>query len=180
MKPSKLLLSWVAVLLAIAIVLGTLQALQIELPASLLSINWGLLLALLALATLDAVRLKRLPTVQIKRQMPGSLALGRWGEVQLKVEHDFAEPLNIQIFDHVPDGLSFEKLPLNVALQPGQHSLRCGDGAASAVLRRNKLIAFASLVLMQLRKAVNPPLWGRHLWLPCTSLSRSVPTAQCG
>ncbi|MEG2389436.1 MAG: DUF58 domain-containing protein, partial [Pseudomonas sp.] len=122
MKPSKLLLSWVAVLLAIAIVLGTLQALQIELPASLLSINWGLLLALLALATLDAVRLKRLPTVRIKRQMPGSLALGRWGEVQLKVEHDFAEPLNIQIFDHVPDGLSFENLPLNVALQPGQHS----------------------------------------------------------
>ena len=127
MKPSKLLLSWVAVLLAIGIVLGTLQALQIELPASLLSINWGLLLALLALATLDAVRLKRLPTVRIKRQMPGSLALGRWGEVQLKAEHDFSEPLNIQIFDHVPDGLSFENLPLNVALQPGRDIGRAGS-----------------------------------------------------
>ncbi|BBP72538.1 membrane protein [Pseudomonas sp. Seg1] len=123
MKPSRLLLIWLIILLGIGLVLGTLQALAIDVPESLLSINWGLLLALLALATLDALRLKRLPTVRIKRQMPGSLALGRWGEVQLTVEHDFSAPLNLQIFDHVPDGLSFENLPLNVELQPGQISL---------------------------------------------------------
>ncbi|MBK5527935.1 DUF58 domain-containing protein [Pseudomonas sp. TH06] len=122
MKPSRLLLIWLIVLLGIGLVLGTLQALEIDFPASLLSINWGLLLALLALATLDALRLKRLPAVRIKRQMPGSLALGRWGEVQLTVEHDFSAPLNLQIFDHVPDGLSFENLPLNAELQPGQTS----------------------------------------------------------
>ncbi|MFJ2321026.1 DUF58 domain-containing protein [Pseudomonas sp. NPDC087817] len=123
MKPSRLLLIWLIILLGIGLVLGTLQALAIDVPESLLSINWGLLLALLALATLDALRLKRLPTVRIKRQMPGSLALGRWGEVQLTVEHDFSAPLNLQIFDHVPEGLSFENLPLNVELQPGQISL---------------------------------------------------------
>jgi uncharacterized protein (DUF58 family) len=122
MKPSRLLLIWIAVLLAIGIVLGTLRALDIEVPSSLLSINWGLLLALLALAILDAVRVKRLPTPRVQRQMPGSLALGRWSEVRLEVEHDFAQPLNIQIFDHVPNGLSFENLPLSVELQPGQHS----------------------------------------------------------
>ena len=122
MKPSRLLLIWLIVLLGVGLGLGTLQALEIDFPASLLSINWGLLLALLALATLDALRLKRLPAVRIKRQMPGSLALGRWGEVQLTVEHDFSAPLNLQIFDHVPDGLSFENLPLNVELQPGQFS----------------------------------------------------------
>jgi uncharacterized protein (DUF58 family) len=122
MKPSRLLLIWLAVLLAIGIVLGALRALDIEVPSSLLSINWGLLLALLALAILDAIRLKRLPTPRVQRQMPGSLALGRWGEVRLEIEHDFAQPLNIQIFDHVPDDLSFENLPLSVELQPGQHS----------------------------------------------------------
>lgn len=122
MKPSRLLLVWLAVLLAIGIVLGALRALDIEVPSSLHAINWGLLLALLALAILDAVRLKRLPSPRLHRQMPGSLALGRWGEVRLEVEHDFAQPLNIQIFDHVPHGLSFENLPLSVELQPGQHS----------------------------------------------------------
>jgi uncharacterized protein (DUF58 family) len=77
---------------------------------------------LLALALLDAVRLKRLPSPRLKRHMPGSLALGRWGEVRLEVEHDFAEPLKLQIFDHVPYGLSFEHLPLTVELEPGLRS----------------------------------------------------------
>ncbi|CAI8965887.1 conserved hypothetical protein [Pseudomonas sp. IT-P12] len=122
MKPSRLLLAWVALLLAIAIVLGTLRALDIAVPATLLSIHWGLLLALLVLAMLDAVRVKRLPSPRIKRQLPGSLALGRWSDVRIDVEHDFAQALSIQLFDHVPDGLSFEHLPLTVELLPGQHS----------------------------------------------------------
>jgi uncharacterized protein (DUF58 family) len=121
-KPSRLLLIWLAILLAIGIVLGALRALDIAVPSSLLSINWGLLLALLALAILDAIRLKRLPSPRVQRQMPGSLALGRWGEVRLAIEHDFAQPLTVQIFDHVPEGLSFENLPLSVELRPGQHS----------------------------------------------------------
>jgi uncharacterized protein (DUF58 family) len=96
--------------------------LEFAVPSSLLSINWGLLLALLALAVLDGVRLKRLPSPRLQRQMPGSLALGRWGEVRLEIKHDFEQPLTVQIFDHVPEGLSFENLPLSVELQPGQHS----------------------------------------------------------
>ncbi len=122
MKPSRLLLIWLALLLGVSIVLGAFQALGRELPSSLISINWGLLLALLALAVIDAVRLRRLPSPRIKRQMPGSLALGRWGEVKLVVAHEFAEPLNINFFDHVPDGLAFEYLPTVVELQPGHVS----------------------------------------------------------
>ena len=122
MKPSRLLLIWLALLLLVSIVLGAFQALGTELPSSLISINWGLLLALLALAVIDAVRLRRLPSPRIKRKMPGSLALGRWGEVKLEVAHEFAEPLNINLFDHVPDGLAFEYLPTVVELQPGHVS----------------------------------------------------------
>ena len=122
MKPSRLLLIWLALLVVVSIVLGALQALQIDLPSSLISINWGLLLALLALAVIDAVRLRRLPSPRIKRQMPGSLALGRWAEVKLEVAHEFAEPLAIGLFDHVPDGLAFELLPMLVELQPGHFS----------------------------------------------------------
>ncbi|RON51199.1 hypothetical protein BK666_04765 [Pseudomonas frederiksbergensis] len=122
MKPSRLLLIWLSVLLGLNIVLGALRALEIPTPQNLPSISWGLLLALLALAILDAIRLKRLPSPRLKRQMPGSLALGRWGEVQLAIEHDFAQPLNVQMFDHAPEGLVFEHLPQSVELQPGQHS----------------------------------------------------------
>jgi len=121
-KPSRLLLGWLALLLAIAIVLGALRALEVGVPGTLLSINWGLLLALLALALIDAWRVRRLPSPHIKRQLPGSLALGRWSEVRLEVEHDFTQPLTVELFDHVPGGLSFENLPLSVELQPGQHT----------------------------------------------------------
>ncbi|WP_053145781.1 DUF58 domain-containing protein [Pseudomonas sp. P97.38] len=122
MKPSRLLLTWLAVLLAVSILLGALRALGVALPTTLLSIDWGLMLALLALALIDAVRLKRLPSPRVQRQMPGSLALGRWGEVRLDIAHDFAQPLQIQLFDHVPSGLDFDNLPLSVELQPGQRS----------------------------------------------------------
>ncbi|SDV13694.1 Uncharacterized conserved protein, DUF58 family, contains vWF domain [Pseudomonas vancouverensis] len=116
------MLIWLLVLLACGIALGAARALEYEVSPSLSAISWGLLLALLILALLDAVRLKRLPTPRVKRQMPGSLALGRWSEVQLSVEHDFSQPLAAQLFDHVPPGLSIEHLPLSVELQPGQLS----------------------------------------------------------
>ncbi|WP_322614681.1 DUF58 domain-containing protein [Pseudomonas sp. BIC9C] len=122
MKPSRLLLLWLALLLGIGIVLGTLQALGLALPSYLSRINWGLLLALLALALIDAIRLKRLPSPRLQRQIPGSLGLGRWGEVQLELEHDYQLPLTLQLFDHVPDGLVFDNLPLSVPLQPGQRT----------------------------------------------------------
>ncbi|MFJ2282329.1 DUF58 domain-containing protein [Pseudomonas sp. NPDC087803] len=122
MKPSRLLLIWLAVLCAIGMLTGALQALDIDVPATLLSINWGLLLALLALAIIDALRLKNLPSPRLQRQMPGSLALGRWSEVRLRFSHDFTEPVAVEIFDHVPQGLSFDNLPLAVELQPGQFS----------------------------------------------------------
>jgi uncharacterized protein (DUF58 family) len=121
-KPSRLLLIWLSVLLGLNIILGALRALEINIPDNLPSISWALLLALLTLALLDIVRLKRLPSPRLTRQMPGSLALGRWGEVQLVVEHDFAQPLDVQIFDHAPEGLLFEHLPQSLELQPGQHS----------------------------------------------------------
>ncbi|SDT37399.1 DUF58 domain-containing protein [Pseudomonas prosekii] len=123
MKPSRLLLIWLSVLLGFGMVLGTLRALEFALPDNLSAISWALLLALLVLSGIDAIRLKRLPAPRLKRQMPGSLALGRWSEVQLEVEHDFADALRVKIFDHVPDGLSFEHLPLTLELQPGQRSL---------------------------------------------------------
>ncbi|WP_288097835.1 DUF58 domain-containing protein [Pseudomonas sp.] len=123
MKPTRLLLLWLALLLAVGIVLGTVRALGIDVAPNLLRINWALLLALLVLAALDSVLIKRLPSPRVTRRLSGSLALGRWSEANLEVEHDFSQSLNVQLFDHVPDGLNFENLPLTVELQPGQRSL---------------------------------------------------------
>ncbi|MEO8491401.1 DUF58 domain-containing protein [Pseudomonas sp.] len=122
MKPTRLLLSWLGVLLGLNILLGAATALQLKVPGILHSVAWGLLLALLLLALLDTLRLRRLPSVQVQRQMPGSLALGRWGEVRLTLTHIYKQPIRVQVFDHVPDGLSLDNLPQVIELRPGEHS----------------------------------------------------------
>ncbi|MFL1490829.1 DUF58 domain-containing protein [Pseudomonas antarctica] len=122
MKPTRLLLSWLGALLGLNILLGVAAALQLKVPGTLHSVAWGLLLALLLLVLLDAARLRRRPSVHVQRQMPGSLALGRWGDVRLTLAHTFAQPLTVQVFDHVPDGLSLENLPQTIELRPGERS----------------------------------------------------------
>ncbi|MBY8948406.1 DUF58 domain-containing protein [Pseudomonas sp. SH10-3B] len=122
MKPSRLLLIWLGVLLSLSILLGAAQALQFKVPDTLHSVMWGLLLALLLLSMLDALRLRRRPSPRLRRQMPGSLALGRWGEVRLSLEHDYPQPLTVQVFDHVPDGLTVENMPQAITLRPGVRS----------------------------------------------------------
>ena len=86
MKPTRLLLIWLGVLLGLNTLLGAATALQLNVPDTLHKVAWGLLLALFLLALLDALRLRRLPCPRVQRQMPGSLALGRWGEVRLTLE----------------------------------------------------------------------------------------------
>ncbi|MDQ0652692.1 DUF58 domain-containing protein [Pseudomonas cedrina] len=122
MKPTRLLLNWLGVLLGLSILLGTAAALQLKVPDTLHSVAWGLLLALLLLATLDALRLRRRASPRVQRQVPGSLALGRWGEVRMALEHDFLQPLTVQVFDHVPDGLTVENMPQPIDLRPGERS----------------------------------------------------------
>ncbi|WP_166364291.1 DUF58 domain-containing protein [Pseudomonas akapageensis] len=133
MKPSRLLILWIAALLALAIALGGLKALDMPLPASSDAIAWGLLLALALLALLDAVLLVRLPSPQLQRQLPGSLALGRTSEVRIDVHHPYKRPLRLSFFDHVPDGLGFEHLPQSIDLEPGQD---CQLGYRLRPLRR--------------------------------------------
>ncbi|QXI29910.1 DUF58 domain-containing protein [Pseudomonas vanderleydeniana] len=120
MKPSRLLLTWLGILFGLGVLLGTLKALDVELPDNLDSIGWGLLLALSLLALLDAARLRRLPSPRLQRQVPGSLALGRWGEIRLELQHDYPEELRLRVFDHVPEGLGFEHLPQSIVLRPGE------------------------------------------------------------
>ncbi len=122
MRPTRLLLIWLGMLLGLSILLGTLGALQVKVPDTLHAVTWGLLLALLLLAVLDAGRLRRRPSPRVRRQMPGSLALGRWGEVRVTLDHDYSQPLVVQVFDHVPDGLTVENLPQSIDLRPGEQS----------------------------------------------------------
>ena len=122
MKPSRLFLHLLGGLLTLAVLLGTLPLLGIGLPQTLQSLWWGLLLALLLVAGLDAAWLRRLPSPRLQRQLPGNLPLGRWSEVRLTLHHDYGQPLEVEVFDHLAEHMDFEFLPQRVALRPGEQT----------------------------------------------------------
>lgn len=121
MSPSRRLLVALAALALLALVIGVLAALQLELATSLQPVWWGLLLALLATALFDVYRLRRLPTPKVERSLSGSLPLGHWSPVQLTVSNRQSAPLELELFDHVPPGMTVEQLPQRVRLQSGEH-----------------------------------------------------------
>jgi len=122
MKPSRLLLGLLGGLFAAAILLGALPLLGMRLADSLMPLAWGLSLALLLIAAVDALWLRRQDSPRLERVLPGNLPLGRWSEVQLIAHHDFTQTQEIEVFDHVPEGMAFDFLPQRITLQPGQQT----------------------------------------------------------
>ncbi|AZF07103.1 DUF58 domain-containing protein [Pseudomonas sp. R5-89-07] len=168
MKPTRLLLTWLGVLLALDILLGTSAALQFTVPKALHAIAWGLLLALLLLAMLDAIRLRRRPSPHVQRTLPGSLALGRWGEVRLSLEHDYPQPVTVQVFDHVPDGLVVDNLPQHITLRPGE---RAELGYGVRPVRRGHF----SFSRCEVQVPSPLGLWSARRWIEARDATRVYP-----
>lgn len=78
------------------------------------------LLLLLLLAAIDARRLLHQPLPALRRRLPHALALGATTGVTLEIENAALRPLRLEVFDHVPTGLSFALLPQSVSIAPGQ------------------------------------------------------------
>jgi len=82
----------------------------------------ALFIAVTIIALLDWVLSRRLPPVEITRELPGNLAVDKWTEVKLRIRHQFTEPVAISIFDGVPSDANYDQLPLRIELQPNQIS----------------------------------------------------------
>ncbi len=122
LKPSTALFGWLGGLAGIALLLGILSAMAIEVPDEVGILFCALLLALLMLALADAIRLVRKPSPSLEREVSGSLALGRWAQAHLTLSHDYPDEITVQVLDHLPEGFEVEHLPQTLALRPGQQS----------------------------------------------------------
>ncbi|WPO99130.1 DUF58 domain-containing protein [Pseudomonas sp. HR96] len=168
MKPTRLLLGWVAALLALSILLGALRALEFAVPGSASAVVWGLLLATLVVSVIDALGLLRKPAVRVRRQLPGSLLLGRWAEVQLWVEHDQGWPLALSLHDHPPAGLDTRQLPVDCLLPPATAtSLSYGVRAT-----QRGTLQFARC---EVQLASRLGLWRLRRYLECADTLRVYP-----
>ncbi len=147
-------------------------ALAAAVPASLapeLYRAWaGLLGAGLGLALLDAVRLWLSPVPELRREVAGSLALGRWQRVDLRLVPRGTARLRLEVFDHHPPGFETEHMPRTLGLEPGQeaaiwyrlHPTERGEHRFSGV---------------QLRVHSPWSLWKRSVFLPLEQRVRVYP-----
>lgn len=119
LKPSAGLLRWLGVAAGFALLLDVLDTFGRPAPSLFVSLFWGALLALLGVALADAIALVRRASPRMQRHLPGSMALGRWSEVRLDLEHDYPTEVMVTVFDHPAHGLEMENLPQSVTLAPG-------------------------------------------------------------
>lgn len=168
MSPSRRLLYGLVMLFGLALPLGLLSALGRTAPAIVPAAWWGLLVCAGTVAILDAWRLRRQPSPVLQRMLPGHLALGRWQEVKLDIGATAAEPLHMEIFDHVPPGMTFQHLPQQVTLPPSQ---RCEIGYRLCPVQRGHFLFDGCEV-----RLYSPlGLWRQRRLLPLVSQTRVFP-----
>ncbi len=168
MSPSRRLVYGLLGLFALALPLGLLSAIGRTSPAIATTAWWGLLVCTGVVAILDAWRLRRQHSPMLQRTLPGHLALGRWQEVKLQLWAATADPLQVEIFDHVPAGMAFQHLPQRVTLPPGQ---RCEIGYRLCPAQRGHFL----FDKCEVRLHSPLGLWRQRRLLPLESQTRVFP-----
>lgn len=82
----------------------------------------ALFIALTVIAVLDWLLSRRLPPVDIERELPGNLAVDKWTPVKICIRHHFNQPTRIRVFDGVPGSSDYQHLPLSIKLLPNKTS----------------------------------------------------------
>ncbi|MFK3970117.1 DUF58 domain-containing protein [Pseudomonas sp. NPDC087358] len=172
LKPATRLLWWLAVLAGFAVLIGVFQSLGRGPTAKLDGLFWALLCVIGALAALDAFWLWRLPSPRLRRHLPGSLALGRWGEVRIEVEHDWLRAVPLTLFDHGPEGATncfeLEHLPQDLLLRAQRKA------QISYRLRPTSRGLFTfERIEVQMRSPLR--LWLSRRYLPAVDVARVYP-----
>lgn len=172
LRPSARLLWWLAILAGYGVLIGIFQALGWELAGRLDRLFWTLVCLTVVLVGIDAFRLWRLPSPRLRRQVPGSLPLGRWAQVRVEIEHTWRRSVAMTFFDHGPEGLDnrfqAQDLPQNLTLRPRR------TAALTWRLRPTSRGLFTfKKVEVQLRSAMG--LWFSRRYLPMPDSTRVYP-----
>ena len=122
LRPSKRLLYGVLGFFAAGAALTLLSYLAPSAHAMLQQPAMAALGAFGVVALADAWLSRQGPAIEVRRQIPASMALDRWTPVRLTVRHDMRRPQTITLYDHVPASFALRDLPVEMELAPGRLS----------------------------------------------------------
>jgi uncharacterized protein (DUF58 family) len=66
----------------------------------------------------DAFSVLGKKSIRAERYVMHALSLGAWSNVELTLHNHYRYPIKLEIFDHVPNELEFEGLPINLTIPP--------------------------------------------------------------
>ncbi len=158
--PSPLLLRLLGVLLVAAIVAAIWPRVELAWQAG------GVLLLLVGVV--DALAAMQTWPLVAQRRVPGSLPLGVWHTLALRVANRGARAVELAVFDRYPDGFEARGLPQTVTIAPGSWSELRYD---IRPVRRGEF-AFGAI---EARVTSTFGLWQRTLWLGESAATRVYP-----
>lgn len=119
MRPSYKLLQWLAGWSILALVLLLLRSVLSLSDASMAPLNglwWGLGSVGLLACLYDSRRPRHLNAIEVKRKLPGSLALGVCSMVQLEIRNPSHDLLRMTLHEGYPAAVEVGHLPVDVTL----------------------------------------------------------------
>lgn len=121
-SPHPRLLGILGGLLALAVIALALSLFGHTMADSINYIVVLLAVILLVAAVMDRILSRNPPPLEIERQLPSSLALGRRCQPGLTITHGFSRPRDIEFAEHVPVHCDSIHADQTVRLMPGHHS----------------------------------------------------------
>lgn len=131
--------------------------------------NWKFVIyVVLGVLFADAFSVLGKKSIRAERYVMHALSLGAWSNVELTLHNHYRYPLKLEIFDHVPNELEFEGLPINLTIPPRNWA---------KVKYRVKPIVRGRVEFkkVQIRIVSVMGLWKRNLVQPLVSEVRNYP-----
>ncbi|MGB0722531.1 MAG: DUF58 domain-containing protein [Gammaproteobacteria bacterium] len=118
----------------------------------------GLFGAYLGVALFDALAVRRQRGLRLERQVPGSLPVGVWHTVQLRLHNTGTVPLDVAVFDHYPVQADLRGLPRDLRVPRGGW-VQCEYGIRPTRRGREHFVG------TQVRHRSPLGLWTHNRWL---------------
>jgi len=116
----------------------------------------------------DAFTVMGKKQVKVERKVMHALSLGSWANVELTLHNRYRYPIKLEIFDHVPEELEYEELPITVTI-PSRNWVKLSYRVKPIV---RGPVAFEKV---QFRVFSVLGLWKRNIVQPLVSEVRNYP-----
>lgn len=128
----------------------------------------GVIFAFITDLVISILQNKSNPIIAIKRNLPGSLPLGVSRHIGLRISNKSARAQVVEVFDHFPNQVKSQGLPIKLGIPPKQHA----DVQYKIIAHERGRLTFPSV---QIKLQSYFKLWKLNIYLPVKDTSNVYP-----